>query len=440
MESINRRRFIKNSAMAGVVLTLPKTPKRKANDRVSIGIMGLGGRGNFLAGSFAANQEVEITYLCDVDTRKFARARETVESIQTNRPKRIQDFREMLADPDVDAIINATPDHWHGLGTIMACQAGKDVYSEKPLSHNIWEGRKMIDATRKYKSVVQVGMQSRSAPYMHKAKTYIDDGHLGEIYYVRVLNMMKHNPFTKGPEQSVPDGFDYEVWCGPAPKHGYAPGNWWLGLWDYSIGRISDDLIHQLDLARWLMNTAHPDNVYSSAGVKVLKDDREIPDTQISTYEFGTQILSVESSLWMPYMQKTARSIRDSDQYPHWPFNSTKIEIYGTKGFMHVGRHGGGWQAFDEDGEMIASSYGRQADLLHQQNFIDCIRNRKMPAADVEEGHLSVNLCHLANISHRVGGQKLAWNAQKEQFIDCPEANALLRRPDRKPWVIPEQV
>ncbi|MDH3244289.1 MAG: Gfo/Idh/MocA family oxidoreductase [Saprospiraceae bacterium] len=441
MESITRGKFIKTSTVAGLgLMVLPRTPKRTPNDRVVIGIMGLGGRGNFLAGSFAGHPEVEITYLCDVDSRKFARTRETVESAQKNKPQLIQDFREMLADPDVDAIINATPDHWHGLGTIMACQAGKDVFCEKPLSHNVWEGRQMVAAVRKYERVVQVGMQSRSAAYVRKAKEYIDSGKLGDIHYVRVLNMMKHGPFTKGPEQEVPDGFDYEIWCGPAPKYPYAPGHWWHGLWDFSVGRIPDDLIHQLDLARLLMGKDQPDTIYSSGGVNVLKDGREIPDTQMSTFEFGSQILSIESSLWMPYMKKTVPSIRDSDQYPNWPFNSTKIEFYGSEGFMHLGRHGGGWQAFDADGEMVASSYGRQADLEHQQNFIDCIRSRQKPVADVEEGHHSVNLCHLANISYRVGSEKLVWDKANERFKNHETANKLLKRAGRKPWMIPELV
>jgi predicted dehydrogenase len=190
--------------------------------------MGLGGRGTYLAESFAMRPDVEIAYLCDANTRRFARAREAVEEAQNRRPKLLQDFREMLDDRNVDAVVNATPDHWHGLGTIMACRAEKDVYVEKPMAHNVWEGRKMIEAARKYKRVVTVGMQTRSAPYTKKAKEYIQSGKLGDIYLVRVFNMMQHGKQSISPTQQVPEGFDYDMWCGPAPKVPYNPSRRWL--------------------------------------------------------------------------------------------------------------------------------------------------------------------------------------------------------------------
>lgn len=442
MKSLNRREFMMGAAGAAAAFAvMPRSRVYGANDKVRIGVMGLGGRGTFLAESFANRPDTEIAYLCDPDTRRFARAREAVEETQNRRPKLVQDFRKILDDRDVDVLINATPDHWHGLGTIMACQAGKDVYVEKPMSHNIFEGRKMVEAARKYKRVVQVGMQSRSAPYTKKAKDYIQSGKMGEIYIVRVFNMMQHPMQRPSPDRPVPEGFDYDIWCGPAPKHPYNPSRRWLNMWDYSCGPIPGDAVHQMDLARYLIDDIpYPKTVAHAGGVSFLKDGRDTPDTQLALFEYGPLTLMLEAALWTPYMKKTPANIRDSDRFPNWPFSSTKVEILGTKGFMYFGRHGGGWEAYDEQGELVHSEYGRQGDKEHQDNFIDCIRTRKKPTSDVEIGHLTVLLCHMANISYRVGNQRLELDPKTETFTNCDEANKYLKRTYREPWVVPDNV
>ncbi|MBI4622814.1 MAG: Gfo/Idh/MocA family oxidoreductase, partial [Verrucomicrobia bacterium] len=266
-EFITRRRFVWNSA--GVLAALAVFPKNQTvaaapSNKIVIGVMGLGGRGTYLATLFAGRNDTEIAYLCDPDTRRFARARAAVEDAQGKPPKMVQDFRRMLEDKQVDAIINATPDHWHVPGSIMACQAGKDVFVEKPMSHNPWEGRKLIEAARKYQRVVQVGMQSRSAQYLQDATSYLRSGKLGDVHLVRVFNMMQHFPAKKGTGQPVPipDGFDYEIWCGPAPKLPFDPSRRWLDKWEYSCGAIAGDAVHQLDLARYLIgDKPYPDTV-----------------------------------------------------------------------------------------------------------------------------------------------------------------------------------
>jgi len=442
MKSLNRREFMKGTVGAAASLTvLSQSRAHAAGEKVIIGVMGLGGRGTYLAEKFAQRPDVEIAYLSDPDTRCFARAREAVEEAQDKRPKMVQDFRKILDDGSVDALINATPDHWHGLGTIMACQAGKDVYVEKPMAHNIWEGRKMIEAARKYKRVVQVGMQSRTAPYTRKAKEYIQSGKMGEIYLVRVFNMMQHSKQRDVPDQPVPEGFDYDMWCGPAPKLPYNPGRQWLNQWEYSCGPIPGDAVHQLDLARYLMNDIpYPKTVAHAGGVNALTDRRQTPDTQLAMFEYGSLTLLMEAALWTPYMTKTPMEIRDSDRFPNWSFNGTKIELLGTEGFMYFGRHGDGWQAYDAKGELVHSEYGRQADKEHQDNFIDCIRTRKKPNADVEIGHQTVLLCHMANISYRVGNLKLEFDSQTETFTNCDKANEYLKRKYREPWVVPDNV
>jgi predicted dehydrogenase len=400
-----------------------------------------------LAQCFTKRADAEIAYLCDPDSRRFARARKVVEETQHKSPKLVQDFRRVLDDGSVDALINATPDHWHGLGTIMACQAGKDVYVEKPLAHNIWEGRRMVEAARKYNRVVQVGMQSRSAPYVHKARQYIQSGKLGDIHLVRVFNMMQHPRQQDRPGQlaamaagqPVPEGFDYDLWCGPAPKLPYNPSRQWLNQWEYSCGPIAGDAVHQLDLARYLVNDVpYPKSVCHFGRVDALLDGRQTPDTQLAIFEYDQFSLLLEAALWTPYMTKTPMELRDLDRFPDWPFNGTRVEVLGTEGFMYFGRHGDGWQAYNANSELVQSEYGRQADKEHQDNFIDCIRTRNKPIADVEIGHQSVLLCHLANISYRVGNLKLEFDPQTESFKNCDEANKHLKRQYRQPWVVPD--
>ncbi len=442
MKRVTRRDFLKTSfGTAAAVSILPGRGVLGANDRITIGVMGLGGRGTYLAEKFAERSDVRVAWLSDVNTRRFARAKEAVMEAQGSVPKTTQDFRNILDDSNVDVLINATPDHWHGLGTIMACQAGKDVYVEKPMCHNIFEGKQMIAAADKYKRIIQVGMQTRSAPYMAHARDYIRSGKIGDVYLVRVFNMMQHPFRQKGPDRPVPDGFDYDMWCGPAAKLPYNPSRSWLNYWEYSCGPIPGDLVHQLDLARFLMgDPAYPQTVSHAGGICSLTDGRTCPDTQIATYEYGKVTLLTESALWSPYMKKTPGSVRDSDKHPNWPFSSTKIEICGTKGFVYIGRHGGGWQVHDSNNEISHSEFGRQADKEHQDNFIDCIRTRKPANANAEQGHYSALLCHLANVSYRVGNKKLEFDPKTGSFANSPEANKLVKREYRKPWVVPEKV
>jgi len=442
MGLVNRRDFLRGSlGAATVAAVLPQRPSHAASEKVIIGVMGLGGRGTALAKMFAERKDVEIAYLCDPDSRRLPQASQAITQAQGKQPQTVQDFRRILDDKNVDALINATPDHWHALGTILACQAGKDVYVEKPMAHNVWEGRKMIEAARKYKRVVQVGMQTRSAPYAKDAAEQVRGGKLGDVYLIRVFNMMQHSPMGRGSEQPVPQGFDYDLWCGPAPKLPYNPSRAWLNQWEYSCGPIPGDAIHQLDLARTLFgDKPYPDAVAHSGGVRALRDGREIPDTQMALFDYGDLTLVFESALWTPYLKKVPMQLRDRDLFPDWPFYSMRIEVLGTKGMMYLGRHGGGWQIYDADDKVVDFRYGRQGDQPHQENFIQCIRTREKPNADVEQGHYSALLCHMANISYRVGNRKLALDPKTETFIDAPDANKFLKRTYRQPWVVPEEV
>jgi predicted dehydrogenase len=299
----------------------------------------------------------------------------------------------------------------------------------------------MVEAARKYGRVVQVGMQTRSAPYVQGARQYVESGRLGDVRLVKVFNEMKHNPRPKGPDRPAPQGFDWDSWCGPAPRPAYSPGRWWFDRWDFSCGAIFGDAIHQLDLARMVVGLGAPRSVQQLGHVLHMGKDCQIPDTQVATFELDGVTLVFEAALWMPYQKKIPSVVRDSDRFPDWPSCSTRVEIFGSEGKMLLGRHGGGWQVFGpDDAEPVAESYGRQGDHDHLQDFVDSIRDRTPPAADVEEGHLSALLCHLANISYRVGNRQLVFDPDSETFRGDDEANRHLARTYREPWVMPQEV
>jgi len=444
MQTINRRQFIRKSVGAAAAFAVATGPKAAtaANDKIIIGVMGLGGRGSLVTKYFAERKDVEIAYVCDPNAKRLGPIAKTIESTQGKPVKQVQDFRKMLEDKSVDAVLNATPDHWHVLGSLLACQAGKDVYVEKPMAYNIFEGRKLVEAVRKYKRVLTVGMQTRSAPYVKACRDYIQSGKLGEVRLVRVFNVMQHSMMKPGKEEPVPADLDYDMWCGPAARLPYTPSRRWLNMWEYSCGPIPGDAVHQIDLARYLMgDPPSPKTVTHTGGIEVLKDGRDTPDTQYATYEYDNFTMMFQGALWMPYMHKIANAIRESDQYPDWPWCATRVEICGTDGFMFFGRHGGGWQVFDKNHKIIGELPGRPADAIHIENFVQCIRSRQMANADVEQGHLSCVVCHMANIAWRVGNKKLAFDGKTERFTDCPDANQFLsRRQYRAPWIVPEKV
>jgi predicted dehydrogenase len=440
MKIIKRREFLGTIGAASAYTVLSPGISKAANDKIVLGVMGLGGRGVSMTEMFLERGDVEVAYLCDVNQRRYSYAREAVSEYQDKSPKLTQDFREILDDPDVDAIYIATPDHWHALATIMACQAGKDVYVEKPLCVTPWEGIKMVEAAKKYERVIQVGSQSRSSKYVDDAAEYVQSGKLGDVHIARVYQLLNMKNITAAAEAPIPEGLDYEMWCGPAPKLPYRPGTWWRDMWDFNTGSIGGDIYHQLDLARYILNKEYPNTVSSSGGVQYFKDNREIPDTMLTEFEYDDLTLHIEAALWTPNYVKTAMSIRDSDQFPDWAFNSTKVEILGTEGFLRLGRHGGGWQAFNADGDMVVSEFGRQTNKEHIANFIECIKSRGSANSDVEDARLSSLLVQLANISSRVGNKKLHYDGKTNSITNSEEANKFIRRQDRKPWVIPDAV
>ena len=304
----------------------------------------------------------------------------------------------------------------------------------------------MVEAARRYDRIVQVGTQNRSAPYNIAAKEYIASGKLGSIHMVRVINQKSWPNVAAVPDQRPPAGLNWDMWTGPAPTSPYNDNlhHAWNHFWRFSGGDIINDGVHQMDLARWVVGKAYPESVYSTGGRYAEKGALESPDTQVAVYQFDDLVLTFELTLYTPYMIKSDQVLRDSDMYPYWPQNAERIEIYGSKGLMILGRHGCGWQVFDHPKDrkpvIKAEGNGPFPDDVHFENFVQSVRNRQRPNADIEEGHRSTFMCQLANISYRLGGRKLRVDPTTETLIDDAEANAMLRREYRSPWVVPEKV
>jgi len=449
---MNRREFTKTTTLGfGVGLTLLNGTASvfgaAANEKINLGFIGCGGRGQQLLGDFIARNDVNVLHCCDPYRQRAEGAVGLVEnSVLKTKPTLSTDLRTVLDDPKVDAVVCALPDHWHALASILACQAGKDVYTEKPASHSAWEGQKMVEAARKYKRIVQHGTQCRSAPYCLAAQKYIADGKLGKIHYVRVYNMKEWVNFTLAPTTAVPEGVDWDSWLGPAPMRPFSPSyaSAWHHIWDFSSGDMINDGIHQLDLARMLIGKELPKSAHCVGGRFNSPGDAETPDTQIVTWEFDDLIMSFDLTLYTPYMLKIDPEVRNNDMYPYWLQCATRIEIYGSEGLMMVGRHGGGWQVFvrtkDREPVVTDSMYGRFPDPEHKENFLACVRSRALPTGDIEIGHRSTLLAHYATISYRLGGQKLMIDPKTEKILDNPEAMKLFKREYRKPYEIPENV
>jgi len=443
---LNRRSFLKTTAAATAAAGTATFSINAvgANERVVLAVMGIRGRGNYLAPRIAGRDDVELRYLADPDSRLFDGRSRNVAQVTGRRPECVQDFRHVLDDPEVDGVVMATPDHWHALGTVWACQAGKDVYVEKPTSHSIWESRKMVEAARKYERVVQVGAQNHSDPYLAAAKGYIDSEAFGPVHFVRVLNSKVRGTIGYREDQETPEGVDYDMWLGPAPMRRFNENHFhysWNWLWNYSGGDICNDGIHQIDIARTLIDRPYPDAVSSGGGIHFFDDDQETPDTHTVTWEYPGLTMVFEQTLWTPYMLKTPMEMRDEDNLPNWPFSGTRIEIYGENQFMYFGRHGGGWEVFDKDGESVQVGHGHftRMEQEHIANFVDCIRTRQRPNADIEMVHHSTLLSHYGNAAYRTG-RRLKIDPATEGFVDDAEANALVKREYREPWVVPEEV
>ncbi len=423
-----RRNFVKGVAVASAASWMSNSAKAAPSERVNLCIVGVRGRGSDLGQNFAALPEAQITHICDVNESILGNFGKQISDIQKSTPKPVQDLRRVLDDKSVDAIVVATPDHWHALATIWGCQAGKHVYVEKPISNNVFEGRQMIAAARKYKRVVQVGTQSRSVPHYKEAIGLLHAGRIGKVHMAKAYNSQLRRRVPAVPDSPVPPGLDWNIWQGPAPERPFNTNRFtygWRWMWDYGTGDMGNDGVHDLDIARWGLGVDTPTDANCTGDkLQFVGDIQETPDTQYVTFRFADQgkMLVYEQRLWSPYSQEGYEN---------------GAVFYGTDGYLAIGRKG--WKLVEKRNKVVVDQRVEFSDVPHLMNFIECTKSGERPNCDIEEGYRSTLLAHLGNLSFRVG-RPLRFERNSHTIIDDEQANALLSRPGRGEFKIPEQV
>jgi predicted dehydrogenase len=432
---MNRRHFLMNSAAA--LGTTALAASASPNDTVRLGVVGLRGRGKSHMQAWTSLKNVDLVALCDIDESVLATASKFVAGKRGSAPKGYSDLRKMLEDKSIDAISIASPNHQHTLQTIWAMQAGKDVYVEKPCSHNMFEAKQIVAATRKYNKIVQQGSQSRSNEALIEAVKHIKDGLIGDVYHARALCYKWRNTIGKAPEEAVPAGVDYDLWLGPAPKRAFTKNRFhynWHWHWDYGNGDLGNQCIHEIDIARWGLGVKYPTKVSAIGGKFMFDDDQETPNTLAVALEFGEgaakKMMTIEVRHWMTNHEADIHLFDQSKKS-----NTVGNLFYGSKGYLAID---GYTKYYTYLGENAEPGPGRTADGDHFANFITAVRSRSRGelTAEIEEGAISTTLVHLANISYRLG-RSVHFDADKWNCGTDKEANAMFHRDYRKGFVVP---
>ncbi len=452
----SRREFLKKSAVTAAGVTIggmgfSATTYRSimgANDRINIGVIGLGGNIKFHGwGAMGANYvnkicqlkeqcNIQVTSLCEVDEECFPKSNRTVLDSTGIKPKNEWDMRRVLEDKEVDVAFFATPNHWHALGHIWACQAGKHIWDEKPLGFTLEEGRIMLEAARKYNPIIQVGQYRRSVPNAQAAMKLLHEGGIGEVYMAKVYNYKRRPSFGIAPDSTPPKSFHYDMWLGPAAWQGYNEKkvhyNWHF-YWNTGNGDIANHGVHQLDLGRWGLNkNEHPVSVYSNGGIFGWKPDecsQETPDTQTAIFKYADGKI-----LEFAQVGHHTSGIGTAN-------NKIGIIFYGTEGYLEFDYHSS-WRAFKKDekepfDKRETPDPSRQD--LHIINFVDALRSNDKDKLNctIRDSHYSTALCHLANTSYRLG-RNLKFMGEHEKFAGDDEANLMLTREYRTPYHLPK--
>jgi predicted dehydrogenase len=440
---MDRRYFLMGSlATAGAALR--SKALESPNETVRVACVGVRQQGHEHLRRYGAMQNVEIAAICDVDESVLNARVSEVEKSGKKRPAAYTDVRKLLEDKTIDAISIATPNHHHTLQTIWACQAGKDVYVEKPCSHDMFEAKQIAAAARKYNRMVQHGTNSRSG-VARQAVQHLRDGLIGDLYMARGLCYRWRDTIGRKPVEPVPPGVHYDLWLGPAPEHAFTRNRFhynWHWFWDYGNGDLGNQGAHQLDVARWGMGVKYPVKVSAIGGHFMFDDDQETPNTLAATYEFNDQgkkkIVTFEVRHWMTNHEAgiDATEMASSDRPPY----TVGTIFYGSKGYLTI---------WDEDRGRYESFLGREQqpgpsghDVGNNwANFIEAVRTRKHEDlnAPIEEGAISTTLIHLANISYRLG-RMLHFDAASYSVPGDEEANRMFRRKYREPFVVPDRV
>jgi predicted dehydrogenase len=432
MKSLPRRTFLRDSlgGAAALAAGMPQTTSASPNDQINVASVGVGGMGTGHVDRLLNRPDVRITAICDIDQSHRERAEQTVRRKSGYTPKSVEDFRELFDDKSIDALVIATPHHWHCPIAIPAMQAGKDVYVEKPASHVFREGRLLVDAANKYNRIVQHGTQMRSSDVTKRADELLKEGVIGEIKMSKAWNCQRHNHRQPVSSTQVPAGVNYDMWLGPAAKRDFNTnrfhGNWaWYR--DYGNGDIGNDGIHDLDLARWGLGvTTHPNRITSHGSRIDLVGEREYPDNMMVSYHYDEgKVLTYEDRGWSPY--------------GNYGFDSGNA-FYGTEGFMIFSRRGY-FQVYLGKKEELGPGMrgGPRGHPEHLYNFLDCVRSREQPIANAEIAHLSCGLTHLGEIAYRTR-RVLDFDPAKEKFINDTDADAMLTKRYREPWTVPDPV
>ncbi|MEZ5362554.1 MAG: Gfo/Idh/MocA family oxidoreductase [Bryobacterales bacterium] len=421
---MTRRTFVAATAAAAAA------QKVSAQDQVHVGVIGVGGRGRSLTGLLTGLPEARVGWICDADQASLERAQKVISDAGAAQPQTTNDMRRVFDDPSIDAVVIATPDHWHAPATILACDAGKDVYVEKPCSHNIREGRLMIDAARRNERIVQMGVQRRSMPTFQQAMQDIRDGKLGSVHAAKAWDVQMRDDIGHAPDQPVPDGVDYETWLGAAPWIPFNPNRFhykWHWHWHFGTGDAGNDGVHHMDLARWALGVSYPSVVGGHAKKYYFDDDQQTPDTMNIAFDHGDKSLIWEMRIWNPY------GIENGVE--------NGIAVYGDQGAMIFGRWGRNEavKVLDSAGKEVETrEVGRQEGSLHMQNFLDCVKSRKLPNCDIGEGHLSTLRApgeHQARVNRTV-----RFDAETESVIDDEQANLYVSRKYRTHWSTPQVI
>jgi predicted dehydrogenase len=434
MVKASRRGFLRSAGLTWAAGRFSRV--LGANERVHVAVIGVGGRGRSQLREYASIKNCRITGVCDVDQASLERAVALAQTLTGEKPRAYIDMRDAFADKEIDAVSMPLPNHWHALATIWACQAGKDVYVEKPACHNIFEGIKMVEAARKYQRMVQVGSQSRSVAHKQRAIQLLRQGVIGDIYLSKGLCFKRRKSIGHKPDGPVPPGVAWDNFLGPAPMRPFNELRFhynWHWFWDTGNGDIGNQGVHEMDVARWGLNAnGFPTSVVSTGGKFTYDDDQETPNTQLATFDYeGRQLVFEVRGL----------PTGGEGDFKNRGGNYIGNLFYGTEGWMAV--DGDGFRVYKgESQEKIMEESGSDGGAaVHMENFFQAVRSRnyKDLNADIEIGVTSAALCHLANISYRTG-RKLAFDPASMNFGNDEQANRMLSREYRRPYVVPDKV
>lgn len=416
---MNRRYFLPAIAAAATSAQLA----RPASDRVRVAIVGVRGRGRALAAGFAKLPDASVEYLVDVDDRVIPAAAEAVVKAGGKPPHAVRDMRRVFDDKSIDAVVIATPDHWHAPAAILACDAGKDVYLEKPCSHNIREGMLVVEAARRNKRIVQHGTQSRSRAITREAIDYVHSGKIGRVLMAKAWNVQKRADIGHKPDAPVPAGVDYDTWIGPALALPFNENRFhytWHWHWNFGTGDAGNDGAHQIDMARWALGVELPTEVSGTGAKLFFDDDQQTPDTINAAFRYPGKMLMFEMRIWNPYALEGAEN---------------GVAVYGSEGMVQIAKWDRlwGYKVYDSKGKLVTHQQSQGEDEAHVRNFVDCVRSRKAPNAEIEIGFRSTVHCHLANIVARTG-RTVRYDAATGTVTGDAAAQKLVAREYRNHW------